>query len=97
MLCLKIMCMFIWFLFQLTTLVSGFVTKVTSCISNEEFLKQIQEVGIFCQFEGLLSCHGDEMGMIEDFCVAVDDLKFVRFQFVKTDDPSVFPTVFQDG
>lgn len=81
----------------LTTLVSGFVTKVTSCISNEEFLKQIQEVGIFCQFEGLLSCHGDEMGMIEDFCVAVDDLKFVRFQFVKTDDPSVSPTVFQDG
>lgn len=37
------------------------------------------------------------MGMIEDFCVAVDDLKFVRFQFVKTDDPSVSPTVFQDG
>ena len=83
--------------FQLTTLVTGFVTKVTTSISNDEFLKQLQEVGILCQFEGLLSCHGDEMGMIEDFWVAVDDLKFVKFQFVKTDDVGASPSVFQDG
>ena len=83
--------------FQLTTLVTGFVTKVTTSISNDEFLKQLQEVGILCQFEGLLSCHGDEMGMIEDFWVAVDDLKFVKFQFVKTDDIGASPSVFQDG
>nr|XP_022326682.1 type II inositol 3,4-bisphosphate 4-phosphatase-like isoform X3 [Crassostrea virginica] len=81
----------------LTTLVTGFVTKVTTSISNDEFLKQLQEVGILCQFEGLLSCHGDEMGMIEDFWVAVDDLKFVKFQFVKTDDIGASPSVFQDG
>ena len=89
--------LFLLIYFQLTTLVTGFVTKVTTSISNDEFLKQLQEVGILCQFEGLLSCHGDEMGMIEDFWVAVDDLKFVKFQFVKTDDIGASPSVFQDG
>ncbi|XP_048772482.2 inositol polyphosphate-4-phosphatase type I A-like isoform X2 [Ostrea edulis] len=81
----------------LTTLVSGFVTKLTTSISSEDFLKQLQEIGLFCQFEGLLSCHGDEMGMIEDYCVAIDDLKFVSFQFVKTEELDASPTVFQDG
>lgn len=89
--------MFILFFFQFIIFVSGFVIKIISCIVNEEFFKQILEVGIFCQFEGLFSCYGDEMGMIEDFCVVVDDLKFVRFQFVKIDDLSVFLIVFQDG
>lgn len=87
----------LWFPFQLTTLVSGFVTKLTTSISSEDFLKQLQEIGLFCQFEGLLSCHGDEMGMIEDYCVAIDDLKFVSFQFVKTEELDASPTVFQDG
>lgn len=32
--------------------------------------------------EGLLSCHGDEMGMLEDMMVAMDDLSTVSFKIV---------------
>ena len=48
-------------------------------------MKQAMEIGILLQFESLLSCHGDEMGMIEDMAVGVSDLSNVAIYLNKAD------------
>ena len=35
-------------------------------------------------FVGLLSCYGNEMGMMEDVVVGVEDLRFVSLRFVSS-------------
>ena len=67
--------------FQLTSLVTAFVCHISSCIDNPKILQQLATLGVVAQFEGLLSCHGDEITMLEDMIVAVDDLATVSFTF----------------
>ena len=72
---------------QLTSAVTGFITKIRSHIGDQEFLKQLAQIGVLMEFESFLSCHGDEMGMLEDMAVAVADLDHVSFKLVtKTED-----------
>lgn len=65
----------------LTSLVSGLVCHVNAHIDDHSILNQLATLGVVAQFEGLLSCHGDEMPMLEDMIVAVDDLATVSFTF----------------
>lgn len=66
----------------LTALVAGFTTKLATYGRDQEFFQQLHKVGVFAQFEGLLSCYGDEMGMLEDMAVALEDLSHVTFHLV---------------
>ncbi|KAL3880724.1 hypothetical protein ACJMK2_032942 [Sinanodonta woodiana] len=66
----------------ITSLISGFVSNITTIASSKNALNQISKLGILVQFEGLLSCHGDEVAMLEDMVVGVDDLQSVTFRFV---------------
>ncbi|KAJ8298355.1 hypothetical protein KUTeg_024886 [Tegillarca granosa] len=83
--------------FLLTALVTGFVTRISTCIKDEDFFNQLLNVGVLAQFEGLLSCQGDEMGMIEDFLVAASDLNHVTFQFCRISEEISSPTVSLDS
>ena len=78
---------------QVATLVTAFMTKLRSSMTDETFLKQLFQIGILLEFESLLSCGGDELGMLEDFIIGVQDLKTVAFridQAVSPDD--IMPT-----
>lgn len=82
---------------QVATLVAGFLTKLRQSITDEQFLRQLWKVGVLAEFEGLLSCHGDEIGMIEDMMVAVQDLSSVSFRLeesssVESDLPRIIPS-----
>ncbi|XP_064608601.1 inositol polyphosphate-4-phosphatase type I A-like isoform X2 [Liolophura sinensis] len=79
------------------TLVAGFLTKLRHSITDEQFLRQLWKVGVLAEFEGLLSCHGDEIGMIEDMMVAVQDLSSISFRLeetssVESDLPRIIPS-----
>lgn len=87
----------ICFSHALTALVTGFVTRISTCIKDEDFFNQLLNVGVLAQFEGLLSCQGDEMGMIEDFLVAASDLNHVTFQFCRISEEISSPTVSLDS
>jgi hypothetical protein len=62
------------------------MTKLTTHITDTQFLAQLCEIGLLVIFEGLLSCHGDENGMIEDMMVATEDLSQVVFKIKCTQD-----------
>ena len=79
---------------QLTTAVAAFMTKLRSSMTDETFLQQLSQLGILMEFESLLSCHSDELGMIEDMVVGVQDLSHVVFRIEQgsgTDD--IMPTI----
>ncbi|KAK3099607.1 hypothetical protein FSP39_006978 [Pinctada imbricata] len=85
------------FAHALTSAVTGFLTKLSTSIEDLAFFEQVAKVGILMQFEGLLSCHSDEMCMIEDMVVAVDDLSHVTFKLTKSASPEDSPVVTLDG
>ncbi|XP_074650931.1 inositol polyphosphate-4-phosphatase type I A-like [Tubulanus polymorphus] len=66
----------------ITTVTAGFVTKLQENIADTAFLRQIAHIGILAHFEALLSCHGKELGMLEDMCIAVNDLSNVKFRLI---------------
>ncbi|XP_022108049.1 type I inositol 3,4-bisphosphate 4-phosphatase-like isoform X2 [Acanthaster planci] len=68
----------------LTALVTGMMIKFRENIFNKVFMSQMSSLGILAHFEGLISTHGDEMGMLEDFAVGIHDLGGVTFKIVKT-------------
>ncbi|KAF6027014.1 INPP4A [Bugula neritina] len=65
----------------LTAAVTGVLAKVRFHITDEQFLKQLCNIGCLLHFESLLSCHGSEQGMLEDFIVGMQSLLDVKFRF----------------
>lgn len=74
------------FCHAVTVATAGFVAKIYDNLENEQFLKQLCEVGILLHFEGLLSCYTEEMGMIEDMSIAVEDLSNIKFKLICKND-----------
>ena len=66
--------------YQVTTAVTCFVMKLIRSMGNKHYFKQLQELGFLIHWESLLSTHGDEIGMLEDFIVAVHDLNTLKFR-----------------
>ncbi|XP_013413807.1 type I inositol 3,4-bisphosphate 4-phosphatase isoform X2 [Lingula anatina] len=78
----------------LTSVTTGFLTKLRSSITNETFLQQLYKIGLLINFESLLSCHGDEMGMLEDHIVAINDMKNVTFKIIQASNADeILPTL----
>ncbi|XP_077559215.1 inositol polyphosphate-4-phosphatase type I A-like isoform X2 [Haemaphysalis longicornis] len=69
----------ICFSHALTSLVAGLMSKLWCQQADPLFVHCLTSFGVLAQFTGLLSCHGDEMAMLEDMVVAVDDLRRVAF------------------
>lgn len=65
---------------QVTTVVTSFVFRVLQSAAVGWFLTQLQEVGFLVHWESLLSTHGDEIGMLEDFIIAIHDLNHLCFK-----------------
>lgn len=63
----------------LTSVVVALMSKVWCQQRDPAFLHSLSTVGVLAQFTGLLSCHGDELYMLEDWTVALDDLRRVVF------------------
>jgi inositol polyphosphate-4-phosphatase len=59
------------------------MTRIRSSVQDEFYLRQLFQIGVLMEFESLLSCHGDELGMLEDMTVGVSDLATVSFKVVK--------------
>ena len=62
------------------------MTQLRSHVGSDSYLKQLSQIGVLLQFESFLSCHGDEMGMLEDMAVGVADLHHVSFKLVECDE-----------
>jgi len=71
---------------QLTAATAAVITKLSASIHNELALRQFVAVGVLLQFESLVSCHGDEMGMLEDMDTAMHDLAGVWFTVTSRND-----------
>jgi hypothetical protein len=52
-------------------------------LGDTAILEQLSNIGVLIEMEGLLSCHSDESGMLEDMVVAMDDLGTVTFRLVQ--------------
>ncbi len=63
-----------------TSVVTSFLVKLTQCLAIPSFLTQLVNVGFLVHWESLLSTMGDELGMLEDFIVAIHDLNNVKFK-----------------
>ena len=68
------------FLLQVTSVVTSFVFRVLQSVAVNSFVSQLMEVGFLIHWESLLSTHGDEIGMLEDFIVAIHDLNTLKFK-----------------
>lgn len=44
------------------------------------FMQQLMQLGFLVHWESLLSTHGDEIGMLDDFIVAIHDLNMMSFK-----------------
>jgi len=86
-----------WFAMQLTAATAAVITKLSSSIHNELALRQFISVGMLLQFESLISCHGDEIGMLEDMDVGMHDLACVRFVVTSQTDSSSTTAVLVSG
>ncbi|CAI5744269.1 unnamed protein product [Peronospora destructor] len=78
----------------LTTLVTSFCRQLEYSLQHpidRSFLHTIDSIGFLFQVESLLSTHGKEIGMLEDFSAAVDALKDVAF-VLDTSPPSHLPS-----
>uniref|UniRef100_T1IR47 PH domain-containing protein n=1 Tax=Strigamia maritima TaxID=126957 RepID=T1IR47_STRMM len=71
--------------YALTSVVASLMTKLWCHRPDPVFLSRLCKFGVLTQFEGLLSCYSDEMGMLEDMIIGIEDLKNVRFRLVKSE------------
>ena len=82
------------FHFQLTCATTAVMTKLRRSMTDEVFLRQLFQIGVLLEFESLVSCYGDEMGMLEDMEVGVTDLSHVVFKVTQASKPDdVMPVV----
>ena len=70
----------------MTSVVYCFMEKVLHCLDNQLFVKQISSIGFLIYWESLLSTQGDEIGMLEDFIVAIHDVNTLQFKLVLAED-----------
>ena len=63
-----------------TTLISCAIFKLLQNLVNKLFVAQLVEVGFLCHWESLLSTSGSEMGMLDDFIVAIHDLNHLKLK-----------------
>ena len=63
-----------------TTLVTCVVFKLLQSLVNKLFVAQLVEVGFLCHWESLLSTIGGELGMLDDFIVAIHDLNNLKLK-----------------
>jgi len=78
-----ISCLSLLSCFQVSSATAGFITKLKENIGDSTFHRQIVQIGILMEFESLISCYGDEMGMLEDMDVAIKDLANVSYRIEK--------------
>jgi len=60
------------------------MAMIRSSVHDESFLRQLFQIGILMEFESLLSCHGDEVWMLEDMSVGINDLSTVSFKIMRS-------------
>ncbi|KAK2184836.1 hypothetical protein NP493_251g03006 [Ridgeia piscesae] len=78
----------------LTCATTAVMTKLRRSMTDEVFLRQLFQIGVLLEFESLVSCYGDEMGMLEDMEVGVTDLSHVVFKVTQASKPDdVMPVV----
>ena len=82
----------------LSALVTVFALSLNTIVHPEVsidtrnfFCEQLETLGYLAQFESLLSTKGDEIGMLEDFVVAVDGLRRVKFRLEDSAAPETSP------
>ena len=63
-----------------TTLVTCVMFKLLQSLVNKLFVAQLVEVGFLCHWESLLSTIGGELGMLDDFIVAIHDLNNLKLK-----------------
>jgi hypothetical protein len=66
----------------LTALIASFCRNLEAALqhpSNHQFLHVVDSIGFLWQVESLLSTHGKELGMLEDFYSAIEAMKGVQF------------------
>ena len=73
----------------LTTVVASFILQLQSCILDNAFLIQLQDIGFLLHWESLLSTHGDEIGMLEDFVVVMQNLNMVSIKIVPSNESTL--------
>lgn len=76
-----------------TSLITGFVCKLHTSLSNSFYLKQLVKIGFLAHFESLLTTNGDEMGMLEDACVGIASLTCIKFKFKECEREDEIPTL----
>jgi inositol polyphosphate-4-phosphatase len=57
-----------------TILMTAFVSAIKAYNKEPLWFRQLQQIGLLCHFESLLSTSGDEMGMLEDMTYSVGAL-----------------------
>ncbi|XP_069878223.1 inositol polyphosphate 4-phosphatase type II isoform X2 [Dipodomys merriami] len=77
----------------LAGLVCGFIIKLYTSWHDPDFLRLLSTVGLVVQYEGLLSTHSDELGMLEDMAVGISDLKKVAFKIIEGHSSDVLPVI----
>lgn len=78
----------LFFILQLTALVSALMAKLWCQRPDPSFLLVLSTFGPIAAFEGLLSLHGHELDMWGDMVVAVEDLSTVTFTLVHSSSSS---------
>ena len=56
---------------------------------DNAFLIQLQDIGFLLHWESLLSTHGDEIGMLEDFVVVMQNLNMVSIKIVPSNESTL--------
>ncbi|XP_050686414.1 inositol polyphosphate-4-phosphatase type I A-like isoform X1 [Eriocheir sinensis] len=71
----------------LTSLVTGLMTRLWCRKADPLFVTVLAHLGPLAEFECLVSCHGNDEGMLSDMVVAVEDLGTVEFVMVSATGP----------